>query len=385
MEGSDPANLFSRSGGKKNVIVPQLSSATAHLAAVASQAPDLLFSEANGPWQPIPHWAKFLIGFGFGWPSETVGVRRIALISMPCDSGSAGLIVLGAMIRDLGRAGTNEVDGHYDGLLRYAHQYLSTCRPCPLKTCNPVEQRCGCVSEATGILRSTSIPNKKFTISDRTSFEERRLAVHFSDGRNKTCVHLLNPGHTVVYYIDGEPPHQDSSPRSALTAEVYDRLVDGAEIMPENLRASYSGLCFAGRAAGSSATQQICSLLRFRHGTAVLQLDELITVHAWSPGTISRVSFFNAHTSRLDRHSAVPALVVADGDAAFHKCLATPGFQEADIAAVVHRTMEHEKLEAVGNKIDELRQWYEPDEEFLTRLPSLPRGLSLTVLKRRKS
>jgi hypothetical protein len=69
-------------------------------------------------------WVDFLIKLGFGWPSGTARARRISLVSMPCDSAGAGLVTLGAMIRDLGNSAANDSDGHYDALLRHARQFL---------------------------------------------------------------------------------------------------------------------------------------------------------------------------------------------------------------------------------------------------------------------
>src|SRR5258708_3671241 len=59
-----------------------------------------LFSETGCVWQPVPPWAAFLIRFGYLWRA-TSKTRRIALLTMPCDSAAAGLISLGALIGDL--------------------------------------------------------------------------------------------------------------------------------------------------------------------------------------------------------------------------------------------------------------------------------------------
>ena len=61
---------------------------------------------------------------------------------MPCDSAAAGLVALGALIRDLGSDSTTNVGGHYDALLRYARQYIKSCRDCDMR-CHPELKRCG--------------------------------------------------------------------------------------------------------------------------------------------------------------------------------------------------------------------------------------------------
>jgi hypothetical protein len=344
---------------------------------------DVQFSENNSTWQPLPQWARFFIDFGFNWPREAVGPRRIALVSMPCDSAVSGLITLGAMIRDLGRPEANEVDGHYDGLLRYAQQYLECCRHCDLDPCDPDRRRCGYADRATGRLRSPLQPRKTFEISDRTDFQNRQIAWHYRVGRNCTGTEWPNPQYAVNWHIEGDPPQQILHGEGVLAPEPYRALVDGAEFYDSNLRASYSGLCFAGRVAGSSVTREMCTSLRFRMGLEVHSLNNLLTIHRWSEATLSRVSFFNSHTSTLDRYSGSPIVVVADGDGAFLKCLGRREFQKSTVIGVIHRALERDKLEAIGNKMIDQRQWYESDEELLARAGSPPRGVSMAILKRR--
>lgn len=344
---------------------------------------DVQFSESNSIWQPLPQWVRFFIDFGFNWPRETVGPPRIALVSMPCDSAVSGLITLGAMIRDLGRQDANETDGHYDALLRYAQQYLECCRHCDLDPCDPGVRRCGYAARATGRLRSPLHPRKTFEISERTDFPNRQIAWHYRSGRNCTCIEWPKPEFAENWHIDGDPPHQILRGEGVLQVEPYKALVERAAIHDPNLRASYSGLCLAGRVAGSSVTRDICASYGFRIGSGVYTLNELLTIHGWSQAPLSRVSFFNCHTSKLDRYSASPALVVADGDGAFLKCLARREFQKSTVIGVMHRALERDKLEAVGNKMIDQRQWFESDEEILTRMPALPRGVSIAILKRR--
>jgi hypothetical protein len=124
-----------------------------------------LFSEAGLDWRPIPQWARFLIQFGYRWPMASPGRRRIALVSMPCDSAAAGLIALGALIRDLGNDTATNVNGHYEALLRYARQYLRSCHKCEVR-CHPEERRCGYMHEATGLLRDKN--GKRYRISELT-------------------------------------------------------------------------------------------------------------------------------------------------------------------------------------------------------------------------
>jgi hypothetical protein len=61
----------------------------------------LLFSEAQAEWHAVPRWIEYLIHLGYVWPRDISERRRIALISMPCDSAAAGLVSLGALVREL--------------------------------------------------------------------------------------------------------------------------------------------------------------------------------------------------------------------------------------------------------------------------------------------
>ena len=139
----------------------------------------VVFSEAGRDWRPIPHWAEFLIQLGYGWPIATPGQRRIALVSMPCDSAAAGLIALGALIRDLGNNTATNVGGHYNALLRYARQYIKSCRDCDMR-CHPELKRCGYSYEATGLVRDKN--NKRYCVSESTDFNQGRFIVAIERG-----------------------------------------------------------------------------------------------------------------------------------------------------------------------------------------------------------
>ncbi len=339
------------------------------------------FSEALGEWQPMPPWVRFLIGFGHDWPSDRARPRRIALISMPCDSSGAGLVTLGALIRDLRDPLANDVDGHYEKLLSYARQFLKDCSKCDVK-CRPDVKRCGYVKQATGRLRSPLLPRLTMEISDRTDFETGQIRWIQPDGRNNHCVVVPEAKHTVHYHVEDEPPPVWNQPEGEISPVAYRGIIEAAEICDENLRRSFSGLCLAGRAVGENASREICASVRFRNGCSDYGMDDLLTIHGWSASGASRVAFFNPRTHRLDRSNAAPRLVIADGDASFHTVLARSEFQCSDLIGVIHRDMEREKLEALGEKMLP-NMWFVQDTEMLCGLPPLPRGISIAVLRRR--
>ncbi len=371
-------------------------------------------------WQTIPPWVQFLFRLGYKWPRANPKPRRIALVSMPCDSPAAGLIALGAMVHDLGNPRANDVDGHYDKLLKYAKQYLQSCKPCIEKhgKCNPDQIKCGYKKRATGKLRSPKLRGT-VTISAETDFTKGELKWIL----NKTTTVTPEPNHTINYHIDGEPPCQWDEDAGELLGDPYQALVNGLittrddevkvisenlrrsysglcfagrnqgetqckevcdRICSENLRRSYSGLCFAGRSQGETQCKEVCDRICFRlaDGTATYRLSELLTVSGWSSSPISRMAYFNSRTQKADRNVVTPTLVVADGDDAFLR--SRSAFSGSDVIGVVHRTMAYDRLEEVGEKMRP-DQWYAADTDLLCELPPKPKGISIAVLKRRNS
>jgi len=341
----------------------------------------MLLSERDLEWQPLPPWMNFLIQMGYGWRRAPTGPRRIALVSMPCDSAAAGLITLGALLRDLSVPDANDVDGHYDKLLQYARQFLKSCKDCNL-VCYPILKQCGYAKRATGKLRSPLLPHKIVEISERTNQEKRELVWIQASGKGR-CFVTPHPDHAKHYHIEDEPPVIWSDTTEALDGEIFQALVAGAQILAENLLRSYSGLCLAGRGTGESASRNAYSQIKFQHGAHENTLEQLLTIHGWSNCPISRMSFFNPRTGRIDRDAATPHLVVADGDTSLLKVADRTEFQQSDLLGVIHRTMERDRLEAVGARMIAWQQWYDCDEEMLYSLPPVPRGISISILKRR--
>ena len=338
----------------------------------------MLVSEANQQWRPAPYWISYLIGLGYRRPEAAPGKRRITLISLPCDSAAAGLIALGALVGDLGDPSANEVDGHYGSFLRFARQYLESCRSCK-NSCEPELVRCGYTSEASGKVRFLRDPPTGYLISPATDFNKPQIAFI-----RRGVTIRPSPTYVLNYYIDGEPPPQLRESAEALSAELYAPVVQGAPVVVENLRRSYAGLCLAGRVAGEAETRAACDSIRFRHAGGEATLSELLTVQGWSRRSlVSRVTLFNSRTKQYDRRVSTPALVVADGDACFLKVLGRAEFQRSDVIGVVHRMVDRDRLEDVGNRVLGLRQWYSEDTEAMARLPRTPRGVGVTILRQR--
>ena len=358
-----------------------------------------IFSDSSEEFSQFPDWVNFLISLGFRWPSGETRKRRIALISMPCDSPAAGLISLGALIRDLENPKANAFDGHVVSIRHYAEQYLDYCKDCQITPCNPELKNCGYVKESTGQLKHNN--KKKYRISERTrlktnqnpetskqflefhtdnswlyveqknhpvpieSFEERDT--HWS--LKKKCI--LN------WHIHDEPPtYIDTTEGEDLSERVYTQIIKDGNIFQDNLKRSFSGLCLAGRSAGEAKIKELCETIKIGDS----RLSELLTIQNWSSSNpISRITFFNSRTEKPDRRVNNTSLVVADGDDCFLKILRRSEFQSSDIVGVIHRTTSREKLEEVGNKLSELKQWYRNDTEILEIFESVPYGISINI------
>ncbi|NEX62474.1 hypothetical protein [Noviherbaspirillum galbum] len=124
------------------------------------------------------------------------------------------------------------------------------------------------------------------------------------------------------------------------------------------------------------------SQIRFGGDKWELGLDELLTVREWAPTIVSRVSLFNTRTGEIDRQTRFPRLVVADGDLAFLKVLGNDLFNEADILAVIPRTLDRQRLEDIGARLSQLEQWYAHEPERNGILPLPPAGIAINSLKR---
>jgi hypothetical protein len=341
------------------------------------------FSEGNQARRAIPSWAEFLIQLGYRWPSDSGEPRRIALISMPCDSAAAGLVALGALARDLQNRNANDVDGHHDSLLRYAHQYLDACRVCRTR-CEPELCGCGYTSAVTGEIRRVN--GKRYQVAEFSKDPdtgEQCIVVIGGVGRKQERRWMFRR-YATDWHIEGQPEPQIKESQAELPRGPYNDIVGTKEIVTENLRRSFSGLCLAGRVSGESSTRDVCASVRFGCNGNVYQLPELLTVHGWSTvDRVSRTAFFNARTGKMDRQCNDAALVVADGHASFLKIVDMADFQRSDVIGVMHRTIERDDLESVGNHMLGLAQWYVEDSELLGRFPCVPRGLEVRILRRR--
>lgn len=334
-----------------------------------SREQSLQFSEADSPWQPIPRWANFLIGCGYACAGPDASSRRIGLISMPCESAAAAVVALGAMLRRLTLTQANDLTSHYQRIDRHATSAAKELVPTFLRS-----------SKYKGRFRLDG-KDKDGVIWVRS---EAAASSHaFSSYQRLKKGFAILPQSACDWYFDGEGPVQALQGAEPAYAELYQALLEDGAVIKSNLRQSDSSICLAGRVAGGSVSKAIFEAVRFKQGSFSADLSELLTVQDWSPGTISRVSFFNTRTHQLDRNTGLTRLVIADGDAAFLRVLERTEFKSSDVLGVIHRTVDRERLEALGFKIAELQQWYSPELGMQGGMPPPPPGITILLLRRK--
>jgi hypothetical protein len=314
------------------------------------------FAEADTTWRAIPSWASFLIAFGFRWLEHEHSSRRIALISMPSDSAAAGLIALGAMRKCLELDDANDVGSHFQRIVQLAQG-----------------------GDASVRLRYRSYRDQyALEPLDGDGFPWAR---NIQRPGNRV---RINRSSALDWRFHGEAPVVTANGHQLPNAQFYQTLIrEGGAIKSSNLNQSDSGICLAGRSIGEMGTRRCLAEVRFRQDGCETDLSKLLTVQHWMPGTISRVMFFNARTDEFDRGSGRPHLVIADGEGSFLKVVSRQEFEQCDVVGVIHRTMEREKLEEIGIKLANLRQWYDTDSDAIKRLPPTPVGITISTLKRR--
>jgi hypothetical protein len=330
-----------------------------------SRERSLQFSEANTPWQDIPRWVGFLLKCGYVCADPVSTSRRISLISMPSDSAAAPLVVLGAMRRRLTLAQANDTTLHYQR----------------------IEQQATDPVNLIGTFLRHNKHKGRFLLESRD--KNGVIWVRHEKGGNSRGFSRLTTRFAILplsacdWHFDGEAPVKTIQGALLPHIDFYEPLLDETEVFASNFSQSDSAICLAGRVSGESISKAICEGIRFQRNGHSADLSRLLTVQDWSPGTISRVTFFNTRTKQLDRNTGLTRLVVADGDVAFLRVLESLEFKSSDVLGVVHRTVERERLESIGFKIAELQQWYAPDREMHTRMPPTPLGITMLTLKRR--
>jgi hypothetical protein len=350
----------------------------------------LLFAEGERPRLPVRGWVQFLLDLGHAWASSNAGKRRIGLVSMPCDSPAAGLVALGALRRFLEVPAANDTSRHVERMEEARKNYLSKCkRYCMNKRCEPEVIRCGLRRRI--LIRTHEYPTQKFHFMDRSDalgfwVEEEndgdKKRVRAADGRRGGPLRTpIFKSKLSEWFLDGEPPLQGGGGSVLPDAHLYEALADASPVIPRNLAASHSALCLAGRVMGEHATRTMLEQARFFTRGRGASVAQLLSIHSWTPETISRTCFFNKRIDQFDRWAGPPLVAVADGDATFVEIVNRDEFRGAHLIGVYDRTRDHDTLERLREQWSTLRQWYDEDHELDSLEP--PRGIGLAVIKAR--
>jgi len=275
---------------------------------------------------------------------------------MPCDSAAVGLVALGAMRRRLELDGADDLGSHFQRIESLA-----------LK------------GDSDTLLRWRDQAGRY--VLDGKDDDGMVWAKLVSSTRR--IRRTITRDTAADWRFDGEPPVRALAGDHLRHGQHYVELVEGAGVAIGNLGLSDSAICLAGRVTGEVSTYEVLARVRFETKGCVADLAQLLTLHGCSPGSVSRVSFFNARTGQMDR--VTPArLVVADGDASFLKVIDRPEFEQSDIIGVCHRIVDRDRLEQLGSRLAGLDQWYASDAESMGRLPALPRGITVSMLRQRR-
>lgn len=314
----------------------------------------LEFSEFGGEWQPPPKWVSFLMEFGTSWLDKPVDSKRIAVVSMPCESPASGLLALGVLRKCLEQDNANDLENHYRRLVEYADQPE-----------NNIEVR---HSNFSGVFKLEGVDQDgRIVLWRRKKRGPERISVPCSDA----AFLRVNDAAPITVY----PGEQSLDPL------LYESMTQsGGALNPSNLSKTYSRICLAGLGAGEAVTRRSMESVSFRSGGREATLARLLTIQGWSPGMVSRILFFNSRTGVFDRAHESIRMVIADGDHAFLKAVDNNAFTGGDIIGVIHRNMERDRLERIADKLESLRQWFTVNDFPLPRMPEKPSGMEFLVL-----
>jgi hypothetical protein len=308
------------------------------------------FSEGNARWHDVPTWANFLIKLGYAWVDHTHASRAIAIVSMPSDSAGAGLIALGAMRKRMELDDANDLGTHFQRILDQARR-------------------------GGTVLVHYASERGRFMLDIDPNGDVWAKKV---DTTEKIKINRIT---ALKWRFDGEAPVAILHGKQLPNIQVYSNLLsDGNLIKPTNFSESDSGICLAGRIVGEYSTKACMSDIHFRTDGLETDLSKLMTIQNWIPSTVSRIIFYNTRTNSFDRKSGSPMLVVADGDASFLNILSKPEFDKSDVIGVIHRTIERDRLEEVGGKLEGLRQWYDLFPPQPDQISECPRGITVMTL-----
>lgn len=340
----------------------------------------VMFSEGHAQFRPIPDWVRAMIKLGYQWSAGAGRARRVGLVSMPCDSPAFGLITLGLMMRDLGRAEATDIHLHHQRVVDYARRFLEQQR-----TKEEITES----QKLSGILKLIpKDPSQKavrykvvgVTGGPDPSVKVRQLQAKSKLNGSELAEIVFSKHRTQRLSIEGAPVPDVRMDERAIEPASYQMLLTALPLEHTNLQQSYTGLCIAGRAEGERPTRAVLEQSVFEMQGAQYSLDEMLCVEGWTGEMASRTRYINTrgNHNELDIDNA-PEIIVVDGLQAFTKVINNPKLQYTDVILVYHRTVDRDLLEELGSQIDNLQRYLSHIET--QRIPEFPTSIHHSVLE----
>lgn len=340
----------------------------------------VLFSECASLQRPIPNWVQGMLRIGLDWPSGPNRSRRIGVISMPCDSAAFGLIALGLMLRDLGRADATDIHLHHQRVISYARRYLA--QKCSREEI-PDSHR------LTGILKLIpKDPSQKVARYEilgivggaEPGVKVRQLQARSRLNGSEPAEIVFTRHRTQRLSIEGSPIPDVRTEACRIDPEPFKALVPGLLVEEANLKQSYTGLCVAGRTEGERPTRAVLKQVAFDVHDQRFPVDELLHVAGWTVEKATRTQFLNTRGGVGELQvDSTPDVVVVDGLQAFTKVVHNPKLRYADIVMVYHRAVEREFLDELGSQIAVLQKYMLHIDRGAS--PLLPSAIHYSILE----
>lgn len=306
-----------------------------------------MYSESGKDYEKIPQWVNNLLAFGYEWKGSSItGKRRIAVISMPCESLGAPLIAIGAIRKDLEDKNANNLQGHFEYLIRTRNNLTA-------------EEKNNCIllDEA----------GKKWKFSDDYSPETISLIQanysNFVLRKGRQIANPVGPVSRTVYpslaksiRLNTDSKVEECTVGRQLSEEDYNLLTQFAgTIVKENLSRSFSGVLLIGKAFGKDSKYSANLYDTYFYGREhIVSLGTLLTYHHNRDRPISRLSFCNF--GDVERQSQEHYLVIADGSRAF--CSALQYFRHSDIIGVCSRDEPMLSLASLEDQLTSMTRHY---------------------------
>lgn len=340
------------------------------------------YFEANVLHDAVPKWVASALSLGYRWHQSGSDARRIGLLSMPCESEAAGLIVLGALRSDLERATANHVDTHFDLLLRACRERVAALKRAGEPSGQPSWDVRNVVEDTCWRFAADNDSADKIVLEDSKYRPLLKRGGKLILNPNGPCRRYITRENVHGWQLHDHPLPQVPPSGSALEQQLYSALPGcNGLILEDNLRRSYDGLVLVGQGAARDTTyMHKLYAVGFVSDDRRLPLGELLTLHHAEKNYIRRLRFLNERV-RDDSSGHEAWLVVADGIPAL--LTAERLFSDSDIIGVCNRDAAAESIDRLRDRLNEIIRYYTDMNTDNCLLGALPEGVLLRVLQRK--